>query len=226
MSQAIRTIRLELPYHLGGVNCYLVATDTGHVLIDTGSSNRRAALERELERAVCRPGNLTLIVLTHGDFDHTGNAAYLRNKFAAPLAIHAADAGMLESGDMFWNRKTENGVVRRLSPILFGFGKKERCKPDIFLEEDTDLAKYGLDARVFSLPGHSLGSIGILTGGGDLICGDLLINTKRPELNSIIDDLATAKASVDKLKGLKIKTVYPGHGEPFAIDSFWALEKP
>ena len=225
MSQAIRIIRLELPYHLGGVNCYLVTTDTGYVLIDTGTSNRRADLERELDRAGCRPGNLKLILLTHGDFDHSGNAAFLRNKYSAPLAIHAADAGVLESGDMFWNRKTGNAVLRRLSPLLFGFGKAEQCRPDIALEEDSDLAKYGLDARVLSLPGHSLGSIGILTAGGALFCGDLLTNTQRPELNSIMDDRVAANASIEGLKSLKIDTVYPGHGEPFAIESFWTVEK-
>jgi len=69
-----------LPYKLGGVNCYLIETDTGYILIDTGGSNKRTDLEKELESAGCQPGNLKLIVLTHGDFDHTGNAAYLRKK--------------------------------------------------------------------------------------------------------------------------------------------------
>ena len=211
MSQEIRTIRLRLPYHLGSVNCYLVETDTGRVLIDTGSSNQRADLERELDRAGCRPGNVALIVLTHGDFDHSGNAAYLRNKFAAPLAIHAADAGVLESGDMFWSRKTDNGVLGRLSGRLFGFGKAERCRPDISLDDGFSLSKYGLDA---------------LTAGAGLFCGDLLINTKTPALNSIMDDRVAAKASVESLRSLKINTVYPGHGEPFAMDAFWGQEQP
>ena len=221
MSQGIGTIHLELPYHMGRVNSYLVTTHNGYVLIDTGTSNQRAEIEQELDRAGCRPDNLKLIILTHGDFDHTGNAAYLRNKYNAPLAIHAADAGVLESGDMFWNRKTGNGILGKLSPTLFGFGKAERCIPDISLEEDSDLSQYGLDARVLSLPGHSLGSIGILTAEGALFCGDLLTNTKRPALNSIIDNPIAAQASVECLRHQKIGTVYPGHGEPFSMDSFW-----
>jgi len=67
----IRTITLALPYGLGRVNCYLVKADAGYVLIDTGVSNHRAALEQELINAGCQPGNLKLVVLTHGDFDHT-----------------------------------------------------------------------------------------------------------------------------------------------------------
>ncbi len=87
----IKTIALALPFSLGCVNCYLIKTEAGYVLIDTGSTNQRAVLEQELLKAGCRPGNLRLIILTHGDFDHTGNAAHLRRKFNAPLAMHPAD---------------------------------------------------------------------------------------------------------------------------------------
>ena len=83
--QEIRTITLSLPLKMGTVNCYLVRTDTGYILIDTGSSNQRGALESELESAGCRPGNLDLVVLTHGDFDHAGNAAYLGKGFGVEI---------------------------------------------------------------------------------------------------------------------------------------------
>ena len=125
MPQEIKTIRLPLPYHLGSVNCYLIATDTGNILIDTGGSNKRTDLEKELESAGCKPGNLKLIVVTHGDFDHTGNAAYLRKKFGTKIAMHADDSGMLEHGDMFWNRKKGNFLIfliRKIAPILIRFG--------------------------------------------------------------------------------------------------------
>jgi len=42
MLPEIKTITLALPYRLGSVNCYLVKTDAGYILIDTGSSNKRA----------------------------------------------------------------------------------------------------------------------------------------------------------------------------------------
>jgi glyoxylase-like metal-dependent hydrolase (beta-lactamase superfamily II) len=48
----------------------------------------------------------------------------------------------------------------------------------------------------------------------DLFCGDLLENTEIPVLNSIMDEPAAANISVEKLKSLKINTVYPGHGKP------------
>jgi hydroxyacylglutathione hydrolase len=35
-----------------------------------------------------------------------------------------------------------------------------------------------------------------------------------------MDDLAAANASVESLKSLTINTVYPGHGEPFPMETF------
>jgi len=220
MPQEIRTMSVLLPYHLGPVNCYLITTDTGHVLIDTGSSNRRTDLERELGSAGCQPGNLKLVVLTHGDFDHTGNAAYLRERFATKIAMHQDDSGMVERGDMFWNRRKGNSLIRMMAPILFGFPKSDRFKIDLTIEDGYDLSEYGLDAKVLSIPGHSKGSIGILTADGDLFCGDLLDYTDKPVLNSIMDDSAAANASLEKLKSLAINTVYPGHGRPFPMELF------
>jgi glyoxylase-like metal-dependent hydrolase (beta-lactamase superfamily II) len=220
MLPEFRTITLALPYRLGGVNCYLIKTDTGFILIDTGSSPRRADLEKELLSAGCQPGHLKLIILTHGDFDHTGNAAYLRQKFGTKVAMHQADFGMIERGDMFWNRSKSNRLFKVIAPFLFRFGASDRCTPDITIEDGVDLAEYGFDARVLSIPGHSKGSIGILTASGDLFIGDLLENTKQPALNSIMDDPATAQASVEKLKRLNIATIYPGHGTSFSMNQF------
>jgi len=215
----IITICLPLPYKLGTVNCYLIETDTSYILIDTACSNKRTELEKELESAGCKPGNLNLIVLTHGDFDHTGNAAHLREKFGAKIVMHHDDSGMVERRNMFWNRRKGNILLGMMARVLFRFGKKERFKPDLYIDEGYDLSEYGLDAKVLHIPGHSKGSTGILTGG-DLFCGDLFENKDKPVLSSIMDDLSAANASVEKLKKLRIKTVYPGHGKPFSMEQF------
>jgi hydroxyacylglutathione hydrolase len=220
MSQGIRTINLSLPYKMGSVNCYLVETKTGYILIDTGCSNKRTELEKELESAGCKPGNLNLIMLTHGDFDHAGNCAYLREKYGVKIVMHHDDSGMVERGNMFWNREKGNILIRMIAPVLFGFGKSKRFKPDYYVGDGYDLTEYGFDAKVIHIPGHSKGSIGVLTADGDLICGDLLENADKPSLNSIIDNLTAANASVEKLSKLSVKTVYPGHGKPFPMDVF------
>ncbi len=218
MPQEIKTISLSLPYRFGSVNCYLVKTGAGYFLIDTGYSNKRARLVKKLENEGCRSGNLKLIIITHGDFDHTANAAHLRERFGAKIAMHPDDSGMAERGDMFWNREKGNILIRKIVPVFFGLRKSDKFKADLFIEDGYDFSEYGFDAKVRHIPGHSKGSIGILTTGGDLFCGDLLTNRDKPVLNSIMDDSIAAHASIKKLEKLNVKTVYPGHGQPFPMD--------
>jgi glyoxylase-like metal-dependent hydrolase (beta-lactamase superfamily II) len=219
MTAEIKTITTPFVFHVS-VNCFLIKIDDGYVLIDTGITSRRSTIEKELESAGCRPGNLKLIILTHGDFDHCGNAAYFRQKFGTKIAMHASDSGMLEYGDMFWNRKQPNKLVKMVFSLLFRLNQSDRCKPDVYLEDGDDLASYGFAAQVLHLPGHSAGSIGILTADGKLFAGDLLANVDRPEIWPIIDDPQAAQASVDKLRSIEIDTVYPKHGKPFLMKQF------
>jgi glyoxylase-like metal-dependent hydrolase (beta-lactamase superfamily II) len=201
-------------------NCYLIKTDSSYILIDSGVSNKHRTLEQEFESAGCSPGDLKLIIATHGDFDHIGNCAYLREKFGAKIAMHHDDSGMAERGDMFWNREKGNILIRTLAKVVFGLRKSDRFTPDVYIEDGYDLSEYGFDATVVHIPGHSKGSIGVLTADGDLFCGDLFTNTNNPALTSLIDDAAAANTSVEKLKKLQINTVYPGHGKPFLMSSF------
>ena len=211
-------IELPLPFHMGSVNCYLLRQGSSNLLIDTGSSSARKTLSVALEKAGCTPENLKLIVLTHGDFDHSGNAAWLHTSFKVQLAVHAGDAGMVERGDMFINRKQPSWFIRKLIPLLTGFGKWEHFVPDLLLEDGIDLSRHGFYAKVISIPGHSKGSIGILTTEGDLFCGDLFENLTKPKLNSIMDDIEDAQKSLETLRKLKIKTIFPGHGKPFHLN--------
>ena len=217
MQREIKTISLPMPLRMGSVNCYLIKTDAGYVLIDTGSSNSRQELVKELESAGCQRGHLSLIVLTHGDFDHTGNAAYLRHAFGGNIAMHREDSGMVERGDMFFNRHKPNVIIRMLISVFSRFARSELFAPDLLVQDGDDFSGYGFDARVISIPGHSKGSIGILTAGASLFCGDLLENRVKPVLNSLTDDLAAAKASIQKLGTMGIGVVYPGHGRPFPM---------
>ena len=211
--EVVKTLDLD-------ANGYLVRTDAGYFLIDTGFSNKRADLEKELKRAGCQPGDLRLIILTHGDSDHAGNCAYLREKYAASIAMHRGESQAVESGDMFLSRKTKSWLARIIFPFT-QLSVSNRFKPDFYVENGDTLARYGFDAQVLHLPGHTQGSIGILTADGELFCGDLLINDSgKPGAPSIVDDWAAFDASIEKLKSYKINTVYPGHGKPFSMAQF------
>ncbi len=237
MQPEIKIISLSMPL-FQGANCYLVKTETGYILIDTGFARKRAEVEQALASAGCRPGDLPLIVITHGDKDHTGNCAYLREKYSTrehpvKIAMHHSESGVVESGDEAQSRSKPpllvmliGGIIIKLLAAIINMGKFARFKPDLCLDEGDHLSGYGLDARILLLPGHSRGSIGILaTVDGSatrptqvLFCGDLLMNVRKPGPHFIVDDAAQLKASIERVKSLGIETVYPGHGKPFRTE--------
>ncbi|MHA1996084.1 MAG: MBL fold metallo-hydrolase [Candidatus Hodarchaeales archaeon] len=214
-----------IPIKLGIVNCYIIKAEGGNILIDTAYASKRKDLERKLNDIGISSKNLKLIVLTHQDFDHTGNAAYLREKYNTQIGMHKIDAEAVERGDMLWNRRMRNPFSRlilRILFFLFRLGKFQKFTPDIFLDEGDNLDTYGVKAKVIHLPGHSKGSIGLLTSQNELFCGDLFMNTgKKPSKSSLIDIKEQLEDSVEKLKNLNINIVYPGHGRPFKLENFW-----
>jgi glyoxylase-like metal-dependent hydrolase (beta-lactamase superfamily II) len=213
---------------MGGVNCYLIKTKTGHIMIDTGYPAKCQGVEKCIRNASCDPESLKLIIITHGDHDHAGNSAYLRDKFDAKIAMHIDDIGMVENGDQDYNRKDKADYfafkfkLMSLMSVFFSTDKFTKYSPDIIIDETFDLSSYGLNAQIIHLPGHSKGSIGLLTNSGELFCGDLIYNFFKPEF-LYIDDLKAAKSSIEKLKSKNVKKVYSGHGKPFFFNEF--LEK-
>ena len=214
MTESIRTLTFRW------VNAYLVETDTGFILIDTGMAGNRATLERELSAAGCQLGDLKLIVITHGDPDHSGNAAYLRAKYGAKIAMHEAEAAAVERGNMFLSRGSLSLRRWMMKPLmrLFRLRKRDRFTPDFFLEDGDRLTEYGLDATILHVPGHSAGSIAVLTDEGAFFSGDFLENRTRPSIATIVDDAEALKASFERVKKLDIRTIYPGHGKVFTLD--------
>jgi glyoxylase-like metal-dependent hydrolase (beta-lactamase superfamily II) len=208
---------------LAGVNCYLISARNGCVLVDSSKPEKRPELEEALTEAGCVPGTLRLIALTHGDYDHAGNAAYLRETYKAEIAMHRADAERVEQGDWSLDMKPtpdKFGLLFRAAALFIKPGPFETFTPDVDLADGASLSDFGLDATVLHLPGHTKGSIGVLTGKGDLFCGDLFDSMMgRPTFEFFIDDMAAAKASLSKLRTRRVGMVYPGHGKPFRFDS-------
>lgn len=55
MTQKLTTISLPMPMRMGNVNCYLLHTEVGYFLIDTGSSSARKKLIDKFIAAGCIP---------------------------------------------------------------------------------------------------------------------------------------------------------------------------
>ena len=211
---------------IGNFNCYLLKTDKGFLLVDTGVSRLRKALEGQLEEANCAPGNLRLILLTNGTMDATGNALYVREKFGGQIAMHRSDLEMVEDGKYpqreFRSRFPE--IVYKL--LIKRIGKRmtaalARFHPDLLIDEGFDFSPFGLSAQILHAPGFTPGSICLLLSDGTLFSGNTIINQGGSVTTPfVLTTYGILGASLEKLKDLPIKTIYPGMGNPLPISDF------
>lgn len=223
---------------LDGTNSYLLKTEEGFLLVDTGGhitmdkvfTNRLELLKGELDKAGVNEDNLKLIVLTHGHNDHVANATYLRELYHTKIAMHPLDIKQVEKLDM--NIMMSSFRYQSIAlTLLFKILKKMITKinqktiddftafsPDILLEEGDELSQYGFDAKIIHIPGHTQGSIGLLTGEGDFICGDVLENMKKPAKAPNAEDFQALDKSIEKIRNLNAVKIYPGHGKPFGAE--------
>lgn len=211
-----------IPVNLGIVNAYIVKQD-GVILIDTGYPKSEDVILRTMQGAGIRPGDLRLILVTHGHGDHAGSVARLREMTGARVAVHKNDAGMLRAGKQGELKAT--GITGKVFGIFLGGEKKSRypaLEPDILVSETLDLEAFGVRGKAVAMPGHSAGSISVILENGDAFTGDLIfpsIPLGKPCLPFWADDPAEVYASVRKLLAYQPKIMYPGHGGPFSADA-------
>lgn len=206
---------IPIPFKGISSNCYLIKENNNFILVDTSTRSNRKKLEKAIQSEGCKPGNLKLIFITHGDFDHCANAAYFKEKYNCPIAMHESDVPITESGNMFINKNNKNIIAILFIKLFLRF---EKFIPDVFLKGGENLKQYGFNAEVIYLPGHTKGSCGLLLGDS-LICGDFLENRKKPR-KYYVDDENDIMSSFEKIKNISIKNVYPGHGEPFLMSDY------
>lgn len=206
----LQTLRLPIP------NVYLL-TGERSILIDAGAPTdvRRILAFLKSQHAA----NLALILLTHGHWDHAGGAAELRQRTKAPIAMHRADVELVRLGTVPPHRthSVMGWFIRRFIDRPF-----PTFEPDLLLDEEMSLEGFGVDARVLHTPGHSAGSISVLTAEGDAVVGDLLLGGwfggklfgSWPGLHYFAEDIGQVQASIGKLLAASPKRILPGHGGP------------
>lgn len=192
-------------------NCYLLR-GTRPVLVDTGAPGDLPRVLAALRREGVEPGQLALILLTHGHSDHAGSAAELRRRGAGPVALHAGDRELVRAG--------RNGPLCPVTPaarLLRPFVDEafEPFTPDVEFREGFDLAPYGVPGEVVATPGHTAGSAAVILRGGEALIGDLLRgsmllpNRARPHF--FCADPETNQRSLARLAREGLLRCHPGH---------------
>lgn len=190
------------------------------ILVDSGSPGNEKRILETLERHQFKPTDLSLILLTHGHWDHLGSAQAIKAISKAPMALHHNDLGLARAGQA---KLKPYGFGTALLEPYFSSKRFEPLTPDIVLNGNETLEAYGLNAKLLETPGHTDGSVSVLLENGDAIIGDMLrgdfIFENRPNWHFFYDDPQKDRSSIKKLLGLKLRTLFVGHGKPFSFES-------
>jgi glyoxylase-like metal-dependent hydrolase (beta-lactamase superfamily II) len=147
---------------------------------------------------------IEMILLTHSHWDHTAEAALLKEKLGIPLYVHQEDVGNLETP----------GSDRL--PMLFPV---RGVQADGFLTDGQEIDVGTLHIQVIHTPGHTPGGVCFyLPKEKVLISGDTLFRGTIGNLSFPTARPALMWKSLKKLAALPPETkVYPGHGGPTTI---------
>jgi glyoxylase-like metal-dependent hydrolase (beta-lactamase superfamily II) len=200
------------------------------VLVDTGIGDQANLILSALAQKERAPQDVSLILLTHGHGDHAGSAEALREATGAPIALGAGDQEKCSAG--FDDEMHARGFLGR---VLLRAIRRRQAKgsatpgpqADIVIDRETSLSDYGVSAVVFPLPGHTRGSLAVMTEEGDALVGDLLGGGGRsrsePRRGVFAHDDAVMDASIRQLLTKRPRLTYTGHdAAPFTLDQLEA----
>ena len=120
----------------GRSNVFLITNGKDHLLVDTSTKKNYKRLNKALKALNC--SHISLLILTHAHFDHASNASSIQKDYQSTVAIHANDAGFLESGSNVLPQGT-NAVTKL---FVNSFGQKlatlvayDAVKNDIIIKD-------------------------------------------------------------------------------------------
>jgi len=222
------------------VAVHLIVTDEGITLIDAGLPRHYADLRRELA-ALGRPlSDIRGLVLTHGDTDHIGFAERLRSELGIPVYVGAGDVARAQGE----KPPSPPRDARRVGPMLgfFAYAMRKgglRMPPvaEVTSMADGDVLPLPGAPVIIGMPGHSPGSMAIhvpavraVFVGDELTTRSVLTGATGPQPAPFTDDQADSSVSLDRLAGLDVDWVIPGHGPvwtggmPALISAYRAAE--
>jgi hydroxyacylglutathione hydrolase len=196
---------------MGFVNVYLLVEEHGLTIVDTGVPGNAQRIVEYAGKIGYQSTDITTIVLTHADLDHSGSARRLKELTGARIAIGVLDAPRVVG-------KMELKAVKGPAAMLFGvvskFGKFETFEPDILLKDGDQVGSL----RVIDTPGHTDGSICLTREHAFIFVGDALRGDDhggiQPPSDKMTYNMEEAWESIRKLSRFDCDIMLPGHGKP------------
>ena len=136
------------------VNAFIFKGEKSYLMIDAGLGRKK--FRQELDKLGINPDDISAILLTHTDGDHTGSIGLYKN---AAIYMHRDEEQMI------------NGTTGKSK-----FSKtKWKYGPYKLLEDNDTLTIDGLKLKIIHTPGHTPGSACYIIGKDYLATGDNLI---------------------------------------------------
>jgi len=197
------------------LSTYLITTDAGHILINTGFAETVPEIKKGVEQLGFDFDDVEILTATHAHFDHVAGLAELKRLTGARLMMSEADAVLLEDGGK--------------SDFRFGDDPATNFEPvqvDRRLKDQDTIALGGVTVTAHHHPGHTKGAtsftLTVREGGRDyrLVIANMgSINpgvTVRgmPKYPTIGDDYARTFAAQ---KALPVDVFLASHASQFGM---------
>lgn len=225
----VESIRIDLPFRLNHVNCFIAEKEEGWTIIDAGLNN---ASTRELWNEKIGDKQIVDILVTHYHPDHFGYIGGLQEKTGAKVWMSEIDAqaGMSAWDAVFLDTIPENYRASGIpeAQIMKMTQNVEEFQPLIsplprvgqYLIEG-DMVQIGkFDYRVIETPGHSDGMVCFYNEEqSSLFAADHILPKITPNISywfhGHANPLAAYMESLHKIRKLNVEFVIPSHGNPF-----------
>lgn len=229
----IYKIELPIPFPLRTTNVFFV-DEPPRTLVDTGIRTEASfeALKKGMEDIGFSFQSIERILITHGHIDHYGQAKRLSSLSGAPIYIHPKEYGRIRSiihslgflkSILLMNGAPEALVNEAIRYIESTQKMADPLEEAYFLNEGDAVLFESMRWRTIHCPGHSPGLICFYWSEKKILfSGDHLLKEITPNPILAVSEygppfhypsLKQYLASLEKIEGLEISLLLPGHGE-------------
>jgi glyoxylase-like metal-dependent hydrolase (beta-lactamase superfamily II) len=197
------------------VNAGIVAGGHTTLIVDTGANALAAATIHGYASAV-RPGNRLVVIDTELHFDHIGGNGYFRER-----GIDVYGHASIDRTDDEFRAEVAEFNAAIPDEVRRGRGEAEAfyrgtvlANPNRLLSTDSTWELGDCTAQILLTPGHTPSNLSVyVPADGVLFCGDCLANGYVPNLScGTKRDWQLWLESLDRLSGLDLRAIVPGHG--------------
>lgn len=198
----------------GRSNVFLLTNGRADILIDTGPGFMWETLQKRLGQL--QINKIDLLILTHSHFDHAANAAKIREKYNSRVIIHESEAGYLATGDNILPSGTNTVtkfLVRTFAGKFRSIALYQPCKYDYTVDDIFELSDFGFNAYLMHTPGHTSGSVSVITDNEIALVGDTMFGVfRRTVFPPFASDPGQLLNSWEKLLKTGCRLFIPSHG--------------